>query len=80
MSEAEIQGWLVEYVVRETGVTKDKIGSNVPFDRYGMDSSTAVGMTGDLEDWLHIELEPTVVYDYPTIAELSKYLAERVQS
>ena len=80
MSETEIQTWLIDYVARETGVVKAKIESNIAFDRYGMDSSAAVGMTGDLEDWLHLELEPTVVYDYPTIAELSKYLAARVQS
>ncbi len=78
MSKEEIQTWLVEYVNRETGTDKAKIELDVAFDRYGMDSSAAVGMTGDLEDWLSLELEPTIVYDYPTIAELSEYLIERV--
>jgi len=29
-----------------------------------------------LEDWLGLTIDPTVVYDYPTIEALAKHLAE----
>ena len=47
----------------------------IPFDRYGLDSSAAVGMTGDLEDWLGKEVEPILLYDYPTIETLARHLS-----
>ncbi len=37
-------------------------------------------MTGDLEDWLGCELDPTLLYDYPTIDALAWHLAEEFQT
>ena len=48
----------------------------IPFDRYGLDSSAAIGMIGDLENWIGIELDPTLPYDYPSIETLAQHLAE----
>ncbi len=45
--------------------------------RYGLDSSSAVVMTGDLENFVGLEVEATVPYDYPTIEALAKYLEEQ---
>jgi acyl carrier protein len=73
---AEIQAWMISYLARLLEVDSDDIDITTPFDRYGLDSSAAVGMTGDLEDWLKIELEPTLMYDYPTIEALTRYLVE----
>jgi len=47
----------------------------VPFDDFALDSATAIGMTGELEDWLGKPVDPTLVYDYPTIEQFSKCLA-----
>lgn len=52
----------------------------LPFDRYGLDSSVAVGLTGDLEDWLETKLDPTLLYDYPTIEGLSQHLADEFKA
>jgi len=37
-------------------------------------------MTGDLEEWLEREFDPTVLYDYPTIELLTAHLASEVRS
>lgn len=42
--------------------------------RYGLDSVTAVGLAGELEEWLGRQITPTLIYDYPTIAGLIQYL------
>ena len=74
---AEIQAWLIDYLSELLEVKPDAIDVKVTFDRYGLDSSAAVGMTGALEDWLGYELDPTLIYDYPTIEALaSNLLAE----
>ena len=73
-SASEIRQWIADYLADLLEVDKDEIDTSLPFDRYGLDSSAAVGMTGDLEDWLGVEVDPTVIYDYPTVDALSSYL------
>ena len=73
---AEIQEWFVEALAKVTDVSPEKIESTVPFEHFGLDSVTAVGLTGELEEWLGFEVDPMAVYDYPTIKELSNHLCE----
>lgn len=67
---ADIQAWLITYLSELLEVEPDAIDVKVTFDRYGLDSSAAIAMTGDLADWLGSELDPTLIYDYPTIEAL----------
>ena len=71
----EIQAWIVAYLGRELKLQPEDIDVNAPFDRYGVDSMVAVLLTGDLQDWLGRRLDPTTLYDHPTIAALARYLA-----
>ena len=74
----EIQDWLVAYLIEE--MKKDKVEVDVPFDQYGLESSEAVILTGDLSDWLQYDLDPTLLYDYPTIEALAKHLVEEIKA
>lgn len=78
-STEEIQAWLVSYLAELLGIDPHEVDVTIPFDRYGLDSAAAVGMTGDLEDWLQRELDPTLLYDYPTVEAFSQHLAEEFQ-
>jgi acyl carrier protein len=71
----DIRRWLTAYVAKLLESDEDSVDVTVPFERFGLDSSAAVGMTGDLEEWLGLELDPTLPYDYPTIDALSRHLA-----
>jgi acyl carrier protein len=73
-SATEIQAWVVAYLADLLEVEPDEVDPTIPFDRYGLDSSAAVGLTGDLEDWLGREIDPTLLYDYPTVEGLVKHL------
>ena len=77
---AEIQDWIVSYVADLLEVDSDEIDVTIPFDRYGLDSSAAVGMTGDLEEWLERDLDPTLLYDYPTIEALVQHLSSQLKT
>jgi acyl carrier protein len=72
----EIQAWIVTYLAQLLEINPDEVDTTIPFDQYGLDSSAAVGMTGDLEDWMGKKIDPTLLYDYPTIVALSEHLAE----
>nr|WP_268890156.1 acyl carrier protein [Gloeocapsopsis dulcis] len=73
---AEIQAWIVSYLADLLEINPDEIDTTIPFDRYGLDSAVVVGLTGDLEAWLDSKLDPTLIYDYPTIEGLARHLAE----
>ncbi|MBW4513025.1 MAG: acyl carrier protein [Scytonematopsis contorta HA4267-MV1] len=75
----EIQAWIVSYLAELLEIDSDEVNVTIPFDRYGLDSSVAVGLTGDLEDWLGTKLDPTLLYDYPTIEALSRHLASELK-
>ena len=77
-SQAKIQTWICNYVADLLEVDVSKIDVTIPFDRYGLDSSAAVGLAGDLEDYLEEELDPTLLYDYPTIESLTNHLVEEL--
>ncbi|WP_193195495.1 acyl carrier protein [Nostoc sp. MG11] len=76
---SEIQAWIVSYVANLLEVDSDEIDVTIPFDRYGLDSSAAVGLTGDLEDWLGQEIDPTLMYDYPTVQALVQHLSSQLR-
>lgn len=72
----DIQAWLVSYLAELLETEAEEIDLSIPFERYGLDSSAAVILTGDLQEWLGIEIDPTILFDYPTIESLVEYLAE----
>ena len=58
---------------------KTLLGREVPDDAplmgAGLDSIAAVELISTLSQSLNIEIEPTALFDYPTIASLAKYFA-----
>ena len=74
-SELETQDWLIAYVAQLLEVDEDEIDVATTFKRYGLDSSMTLGLISDLESWLECDLEPTLVYNYPTIESLAKHVS-----
>lgn len=69
-----IQAWIVAKLAVYLQIKAGDIDIHEPFATYGLASVDAVGLSGDLEEWLGRELAPTLLYDYPSIESLSKYL------
>jgi malonyl CoA-acyl carrier protein transacylase len=70
-----IQTWLLTKLSEQLNITASEIDIQEPLARYGLDSLTAVSLSGELETWLKRSLSPTIMYDYPSIQLLSQYLA-----
>lgn len=79
-SALAIEDWLVNEVANRLGVNSADINVREPFASYGLDSVEAVGLSGELENWLALCLPETLVWDYPTIESLAAYLAESVRN
>lgn len=75
VTAGKVQEWLVNYLSDLLEIESDKIDVKKPFERYGLDSSAAVFLSGDLGDWLGQELDPTLIYNYSTIASLANHIA-----
>jgi acyl carrier protein len=71
----EIRAWLVGWIAREIRVEARQVEVDEPFVNLGLSSRQAVSLSGDLEDWLGVEVEPSAAWDHPSIAALSSHLA-----
>ena len=76
-SEAAIRDWCVKYLARTLELPEQTVDPDVKFARLGLDSANSVFLIVELEEWLGIELTPDLILEYPTIAELARYLAGR---
>ncbi|MBJ7899313.1 MAG: phosphopantetheine-binding protein [Cyanobacteria bacterium RI_101] len=75
-----IKVWLVEWMAKELEMPADEINTSQSLLDYSLSSMTAMMLVGSLEDWLGLEIVPTLVWDYPTIDDLVAYLAEEVKA
>lgn len=75
-SYSEIESWLVNSISELLNIDPNQIDPTVSLETYGLDSSTAVILSGDLQDWLGFPLDPTIFFDYPTIEQISDHLSQ----
>lgn len=52
----------------------ESIDPAVPLAEYGMDSVAALSLCGDLEEEFGLEVEPTLLWDFPTVTALVRHL------
>ena len=71
---------IVELLARELNVPARDIALDMPLTWYGLDSIAALTIAGELEDELELELEPTLLWDLPTIASLVDYLFDTLSA
>ncbi|MFF5343919.1 acyl carrier protein [Streptomyces althioticus] len=77
LTPAAVQAWLVEKVAHKLGVPPADVDPDQYFDEFDLDSTEALVLSGELENWLGFELETTALWYHPTIAELSRHIVER---
>src|ERR1700682_6827045 len=70
-----IEAWLVSKLSERLGIDSQEIDIREPFASYGLGSTEAVSLAGELAAWLGRKLSPALVYEYPTIEALARHLA-----
>ena len=72
--KSHIQAWLISQLAQTLEIDANNIDVTLPFESYGLDSESAVVLSGELQDWLKCDLEPTLLFDYPTIEAVADYI------
>lgn len=73
---ADIQEWIQTKMAAELQTSLSDIDVTQQFVSFGIDSIAIFTLTGDLAEWLGRDLRATLLWEYPNIQELSKFLAE----
>ena len=74
MSTDEISQWIVARIAEALDVPPTEIDVKATFADHGLDSVSALQMTGALEQELGRSLSATLVFEYPTIETLARHL------
>jgi acyl carrier protein len=73
-SARAIQRWLVTHIAELLGEDPASIDVREPFVNYGLGSTDAVILSGDLEAWLGYDMPATLLWDFPTVEALALHL------
>lgn len=68
--------WLMDRLSLYLRRAPESIDPGVPLAEYGMDSVAALSLCGDLEDEFGLEVEPTLLWDHPTVTALVRHLEQ----
>ncbi|WP_437819486.1 SDR family NAD(P)-dependent oxidoreductase [Sorangium sp. So ce1078] len=74
-SKEELHAWLLNELAARSGIDPRAIDAREPFSRYGLDSRGAAELLAALGAALGRSLPATLVWEHPTPAALSRYLA-----
>ena len=77
MTQQEIADLCIASLANVLRIAKDWVKTDTKFSRLGLDSAMVVYVMLEIEEKLGLELSTDDFYDYPTIDELSRYLAQR---
>ncbi|MFI5567668.1 acyl carrier protein [Streptomyces sp. NPDC051740] len=72
----DLRGWLVERVAEHLKMPAADIRSDVPLSDYGLDSVYALSVAAEIEDHLGFAVDPTMMWDNPTVDALLDAIGE----
>jgi len=75
----EIETWISERIAEYGSINPASFDTSTRLADLGFSSVYALTLCGDIEDQFDIEVEPTIVWDHPTIHELAEAVLERLE-
>jgi acyl carrier protein len=76
IDEAVLCNWLIGAVARYARVSESTVSAGTAFQEAGLSSLAAVMLSGELSDAFGIEVDPMLTWDYPTIGEVARAIAQ----
>jgi acyl carrier protein len=70
--------WLTTQLASYLEVPATAIDPMVPLAEMGVDSVHAVSLVGDVEAHFDIDVDPTLIFDYPTLAHIAEFIDEAI--
>lgn len=78
-TEPDIQAWCSAYLRKALKLSEVAIDVDAEFASIGLDSAESVFLIAAIEDWLGLELASDTAMEYPTIAKLSRFVANQIR-
>ncbi len=79
LTSESLRGWLVTELARRVNCAESAVDTSKPFDAYGLDSRTAVQVSGALEKVVERRLSPAILFEHETIDDLATYLSRELR-
>ncbi|NEE06944.1 acyl carrier protein [Streptomyces sp. SID7499] len=79
-SPEELTVWLTERVAEHVEMPAQDIRTDTPLVSYGLDSVYAFAVIAEIEDRLGIALEPTTMWDNPTLDALVTAISQEMRA
>jgi acyl carrier protein len=77
--EPTLRAWLISYITSVLNLPSDKVPTDQTFVSYGFDSVEVVVMAGVMEEEFGVQVEPTQLFENPSIDGFAKaYAAQSV--
>jgi acyl carrier protein len=70
--------WLTARLAVYLEVSATTIDLMVPLAEMGVDSVHALSLVGDVEAHFDIDVDPTMIFDYPTLSHIAEYISTTV--
>jgi len=74
MTSVQLETWLVEQLSRQLKVSPREIDPVRRLEEYGLDSLEALSLTGEIEILLGRPVDPTILWDHPSIRAVAAFL------
>ncbi|MEM0910632.1 MAG: acyl carrier protein [Pseudomonadota bacterium] len=78
MEIEQVKETIINFICEELSIEEDDLETDMNLGAYGLGSVAGATLTGILEDTYNLKLSPLLVFDYPTIDELSSAIKELV--
>jgi acyl carrier protein len=75
-SFTEISGWIVEQIALHAEMDPKEVALDTEIINFRMDSLLMVNITSELEEWLGMELSPSIFWEMGTIAATTQWILE----
>jgi acyl carrier protein len=76
MTAAELETWIVGRLSQRLKRPAHEIDPVCRLQEYGLDSLEALSLTGEMEHLLGRPVDPTVLWDHPSIRAVATFLAD----
>lgn len=74
----EVCQWLIECIAGHLRLNAGDISTDAPLTDHGLDSLYALTVASEIEDHFGISLDPTVMWNHPTVLELAAVITKGV--
>jgi acyl carrier protein len=76
----QIVDWILAFVAKAKGKRARSPKSEHRFEDFGLDSMATIKLAVELSEWLSLEVDPVLAFEFPTVERLARHLAHEIHA